>query len=121
MLQELKPISKQVGYDVILCSNDKLIPVDNLMDDESQKIVICGDFICQKNQKPLVDYFYLSQSFYKTPKYIRLNCSHYYIYDFGSNNEKNLISRELGVDKEQFSQATKKNTISSMSTSQKKR
>ena len=48
MLQELKPISKQVGYDVILCSNDKLIPVDNLMDDESQKIVICGDFICQK-------------------------------------------------------------------------
>ena len=48
MLHELKPISNQVGYDVILCSNDEIISIDNLMDNESQKIVIFDDFICKK-------------------------------------------------------------------------
>ena len=56
MLQELKPISKQVGYDVILCSNIDILPVSDL-DNENQKIVIFDDLVCQKNQKPLVDYF----------------------------------------------------------------
>ena len=70
---------------MIVYSNDQIVPVENLMDDESQKIVVFDDFICDKNQKPLIDYFirgrhkncsviYLSQSFYKTPKDIMLNC-----------------------------------------------
>ena len=50
---------------------------------------------------------YLSQSFYKAPKDIRLNCGHYLVYDFPSSNERNLISRELGVTKVQFIKATK--------------
>ena len=76
------------------------------------------DFICDKNQKPLIDYFiqgrhkncsviYLSQSFYKTPKDIRLNCSHYVVYDFPNSNERNMISRELNVTKDQYIKATK--------------
>ena len=59
----------------------------------------------------IIDYFiqgrhkncsviYLSQSFYKTPRDIRLNCSHYCIYEFPSSRERNMISSELGVDKE---------------------
>ena len=110
---------KIVGYDVLVCSNDEINPIENPMENESQKIVIFDDFICYKNRKALVDYFisgtlkncsviYLSQSFYKTPKDIRLNCSHFCIYDFLSSSERNLISRELGVNKEQYIKATQK-------------
>lgn len=118
-MNEMDEISKAVGYDVLICSNDEIIPIENLMENESQKIVIFDDFICDKNQKPLIDYFirgrhkncsviYLSQSFYKTPKDIRLNCSHFCIYDFPSSNERNLISRELEISKDQYIKATKK-------------
>ena len=51
------------------------------------------DYVCEKNQRQIVDYFiqsrhkngsviYLSQSFYKTPRDIRLNCSHYCVLNF---------------------------------------
>ena len=118
MIETMNDISRQVGYDIIHYNNDEIKPVDSL-DSDSQKIVIFDDFICDKNQKPLIDYFiqgrhkncsaiYLSQSFYKTPKDIRLNCSHYVVYDFRGNNERNLISRELNVTKDQYEKATKK-------------
>ena len=113
---------KLVNRLAMMCSyvaNDKIIPVEN-MENEAQKIVIFDDFVCEKNQKPLIDYFirgrhkncsviYLSQSFYGTPKDIRLNCSHFSVFmNFQATNERNLISRELGVDKEQYIKATKK-------------
>ena len=118
MIKNLNEISQSVGYDVLVCSCGKIIPVQN-MENEAQKIVIFDDFVCEKNQKPLIDYFirgrhkncsviYLSQSFYGTPKDIRLNCSHFCVYEFPSSNERNLISRELSVDKEQYIKATKK-------------
>ena len=86
---------------------DDIKPVNSLESD-TQKIVIFDYFICDKNQKPLIDYFiqgrqkncsviFLSKSFYKTPKDIRLNCSLYVIYDIPSSNERNMISRELNV------------------------
>ena len=113
----MNDISGQAGYDIMHCNNDDIKPVNSLESD-AQKIVIFDDFICDKNQKPLIDYFiqgrhkncsviYLSQSFYKTPKDIRLNCSHYVIYDFPSSNERNMISRELNVTKDQYIKATK--------------
>ena len=119
MISNFDDISQSVGYNVLLCSNDDIVPVENLMDNTAQKIVIFDDYVCDKNQKPLIDYFirgrhkncsiiYLSQSFYGTPKDIRLNCSHFCIYEFPSSNERNLISRELGVDKEQYINATNK-------------
>ena len=119
MISTFDDISQSVGYNVLVCSNDDIVPVENLMDDTAQKIVIFDDFVCDKNQKPLIDYFirgrhkncsiiYLSQSFYGTPKDIRLNCSHFCIYEFPSSNERNLISRELGVDKDQYINATNK-------------
>ena len=83
-----------------------------------KKIIIFDDYVCEKNQREIVDYFiqgrhkncsviYLSQSFYKTPRDIRLNCSHYCIYEFPSSRERNMISSELGVDKEKYKKATK--------------
>ena len=107
LINKFQPISEQVGYNIIEANNDKIIPVNNL-NSESQKLVIFDDFVCEKNQKPLIDYFirgrhkncsviYLSQSYYKTPKDIRLNCSHFSIYEFPSANERSLICRENNI------------------------
>ena len=119
MISTFDDITQSVGYNVLVCSNDDIVPVENLMDDTAQKIVIFDDYVCDKNQKPFIDYFirgrhkncsiiYLSQSFYGTPKDIRLNCSHFCIYEFPSSNERNLTSRELCVDKDQYINATNK-------------
>ena len=118
MIKKFNEISKIVGYDVLVCSNNEILLIEN-MENEAQKIVIFDDFVCEKNQKPLIDYFirgrhkncsviYLSQSFYGTPKDIRLNCSHFCVYEFPSSNECNLISRKLNVNKDQYIKATKK-------------
>ena len=107
--------------DIIKVSNDEIIPIKNLPYEDTQKIIIFDDYVCEKNQREIVDYFiqgrhkncsviYLSQSFYKTPKDIRLNCSHYCIFDVPAR-ERNMISSELGVDKEKFKKATKKNSM----------
>ena len=112
-----EPISNDVGYDIIEASNDQILPVSELTDD-NQRLVIFDDFVCEKNQKPLIDYFirgrhknciviYLSQSYYKTPKDIRLNCSHFCIYEFPSTNEKSLICRKNNTPKEAYEKATK--------------
>ena len=118
MIKKFNEISQKVGYDVLVYSNNEIVPVENI-ENEAQKIVIFDDFVCENNQKPLIDYFirgrhkncsviYLSQSFYGTPKDIRLNCSHFCVYEFPSSNERSLISRELSVGKEDYIKATKK-------------
>ena len=111
--------SEEAGYNVMEVSNDAIIPINHLGYEDNQKLIIFDDYVCEKNQRQIVDYFiqgrhkncsviYLSQSFYKTPRDIRLNCSHYCIYDFPSSRERNMISSELGVDKEKLKKATKK-------------
>ena len=85
LLKSLEPISKQVGYDVIEASNDEIIPLTDLPE-ENQKIVIFDDYLNtgKKNDERIRDYFtnsrnknccciYLSQSFNNTEKTIRLN------------------------------------------------
>ena len=112
-------ISEEAGYNVMEVSNDAIIPISHLPYGDNQKIIIFDDYVCEKNQRQIIDYviqgrhkncsiIYLSQSFYKTPRDIRLNCSHYCIYEFPSSRERNMISSELGVDKEKFKKATKK-------------
>ena len=114
----MNKISKQTGYDVMKISNGAIIPIKDLAYEDNQKIIIFDDYVCEKNQKEIVDYFiqgrhkncsviYPSQSFYKTPRDIRLNCSHYCIYDFPSSRKRNMISSELGVEPEKFKKATK--------------
>ena len=118
LIDKMNGISEQVGYPVLKASKDEIIPVDQL-DNDMQKVVIFDDYVSNTVQTPLINYFiqgrhkncsviYLTQTFYKCPKDIRLNCSHFCIYDFPSSNERNLISNELGVDKEKYIKATKK-------------
>ena len=56
MIETMKDISGQVGYNIMHWSNDEIKPV-SILESDSQKIVIFDDFICDKNQKPLIDYF----------------------------------------------------------------
>ena len=115
LINKMNHISGQTGYDVMKVSNDAIIPIRDLGYEDNQKIIIFDDYVCEKNQREIVDYviqgrhkncsvIYLSQSFYKTPRDI----DHYCIYEFPSSRERNMISSELGVDKEQLKKATKK-------------
>ena len=117
-MQKMRELSQKVGYDILKESNDKIIPVDEMSYEDNQKVVIFDDYACEKNPRQLIDYFrqgrhkncsviYLSQSFYKTPKDIRSNCSHYCVYEFPSSRERSMISGELGVRKEEFKAATR--------------
>ena len=119
LMKEMNEASEEAGYNVMEVSNDAIIPVTHLPYENNQKIVIFDGYVCEKNQREIIDYFiqgrhkncsviYLSQSFYKTPRDLRLNCSHYCVYEFPSSRERKMISSELGVDKEQFKKATKK-------------
>ena len=120
LMNKMNELSRRSGYDydIMTVSNDRIIPINNLDYEDNQKIIVFDDYVCEKNQREIVDYFiqgrhkncsviYLSQSFYKTPRDIRLNCSHYCIYEFSSSRESNMISSELGVEPEKFKKATK--------------
>ena len=119
LIEKMRQLSCKVGYEILNVSNDEITPVTEMGYEDNQKLVIFDDYVCDKNQTQIIDYFiqgrhkncsviYLSQSFYKTPKDIRLNCSHYCLYEFPSSREANRISSELGVDKEVYKAATKK-------------
>ena len=73
----------------------------------TKKIIQIVEYVIQGRHKNC-SVIYLSQSFYKTPRDIRLNCSHYCIFEFQSSRERNMISSELGVEPEKFKKATKK-------------
>ena len=119
LIQKMRELSSKIGYEILHVSNDEITPVSEMDYEDNQKLVIFDDYVCDKNQRRIIDYFiqgrhkncsviYLSQSFYKTPKDIRLNCSHFCVYKFPSSRESNMISSELGVDKETYKEATKK-------------
>ena len=116
LIQKIRKMSSKLGKEILQVSNDEVTPVTEMDYEDNQKL---DDYVCDKNQRQLIDYFiqgrhkncsviYLSQSFYKTPKDIRLNCSHYCLYEFPSSRESNRISSELGVDKETYKAATRK-------------
>ena len=52
MIDTIKDISGQLGYDIMHCNNDDIKPV-NCLESDSQKIVLFDDFICDKNQSHL--------------------------------------------------------------------
>ena len=47
IIETMKDISDQVAYDTMHCNNDDTKPV-NILESDSQKIVIFDDFICNK-------------------------------------------------------------------------
>ena len=112
-------LSSKTGYEILNVSDGEIIPVSELEYEDNQKLVICDDYVCDKNQKKLIDYsmqgrrkncsvIYLSQSFFKTPFEIRKGCTHYCLYQPLSKGDTTRISSELGINKEDFKSATRK-------------
>ena len=115
-----------VGYEVIEAHGDEIIPIEELPVD-NQKIVIFDDLVCEKNQNDIINYFingqhrnccviYLTQTFYKVPKNIRDNCSHFCIFRFLPRENKR-IADEIGVDHDTLDRATDKSILSFTMTS----
>lgn len=82
--------------------------------DETQVLIVFDDLI-NANQAPIVEYFirgrklaggislmYLTQSYFKTPKVIRINCNYVFLKKLESVKDLNYILSEynLGVDKQ---------------------
>ena len=108
-------INPKVGYEIIEAYDDEIIPLEELPLD-NQKIVVFDDLLCEKNQNSIINYFingrhknccviYLSQTFYKVPKDIRVNCSHLCIFRLDPKENKR-IANEIGVDHNTLDRAT---------------
>jgi len=84
----------------------------------TKKIAVFDDLVCESNQNSIINYFingqhrncsftYLTQTFYKVPKNIRENCSHFCVFSFLPRENKR-IADELGVDHRLLDRATDK-------------
>ena len=98
-------------------SNEEIISISEI-EDRNQKVVIFDDNVCEKNQNDMKNYFmlgrhknccviYLSQSYYKTPKDIRINCSHYIIFESPTKRENEAMCNEHRIDKEAYNRSFK--------------
>jgi len=93
---------------------DDIVNVDEL-DKEYQNLVIFDDFVTEADQHLIIDLFirsrkkncsliYLTQSYFSTPKDIRLQCNYFVFYNISNERELSEIQRDhcLDIDKETF-------------------
>lgn len=93
------------------------VPLLNSLEGYGQTLVIFDDLVLEKNQSVIEDYFirgrkvgggiscmYLTQSYFKTPKVIRLQCNYIILKKLSSDRDLKLILSEysLGIDKDQL-------------------
>ena len=98
LAQKMRELSMKLNlsYDILHVSNDEITPVTEMDYEDNQKVVVFDDYVCDKNQRQIIDYFIQG-----------LNCSHYCLYEFPSSREANRISSELGVDTTHYRSATR--------------
>ena len=57
-MNKLNEISRNgAGYDIMTASNDKIIAINDIDYEDNQNFVIFDDYVCEKNQRQIVDYF----------------------------------------------------------------
>jgi hypothetical protein len=101
---------------------DKMVPLEQ-MDENKENIIIFDDFVTERKQDKMIDCFirgrhknasviYLSQSYFSTPKDIRLNCSHFIFFETPSYREFNQIANDhcKDMEKEDFKKIFKEAT-----------
>ena len=95
-------------------SKDDIVNVDDL-DKEYQNLIIFDDFVTEADQHLIIDLFirsrkkncsliYLTQSYFSTPKDIRLQCNYFIFYNISNERELLEIQKDhcLDVDKYTF-------------------
>ena len=108
-------ISKKVGYPVLELNGPDAIKNTTDYPSNNRKIVVFDDVINapERVQNKIANHWtdgrhhgispiYLSQSYYDTPKKLRLNCSNLILYPPTTQNHKNLIAKENFLDKTAF-------------------
>jgi hypothetical protein len=84
------------------------VPDLESFDPEEQHLVIFDDLVLEKNQNKIVEYFvrgrkrgismmYLTQSYYKTPRPIRLNINYLILKKLASKRDLNTILSEVNI------------------------
>ena len=103
-------------------SKSDIVDVDDL-DKECQNLIVFDDFVTEKDQDSIIELFtrgrkknasviYLTQSYYSTPKDIRLQCNYFMFFNIGSKREVIEIEKDhaIGVTKEEFLEMFKSTT-----------
>lgn len=121
---ELDTIFKKIAKDSKLkpfhtFSNGTVTPVDDL-DDKQYKLIVFDDYILEKKEfDKIIKYFvlgrhkkcnviFLSQSYYNTPKPIRINCSNFCIFSLPTKREtKSVLTDHSGITEDMYKNATK--------------
>ena len=57
LIKVMNEASEEAGYNVMEVSNEAIIPINHLPYENNQKLVIFDDYVCEKNQRQIVDYF----------------------------------------------------------------
>ncbi len=104
-------------------SKDDIVNVDDL-DKEYQNLIIFDDFVTEADQHLIIDHFirsrkkncsliYLTQSYFSTPKDIRLQCNYFIFYNISNERELSKILRDhcLDIDKDSFKTYFNKATL----------
>ena len=53
----MRELSSQLGYEILHVSNDEITPVTEMEYEDNQKVVVFDDYVYDKNQRQLIDYF----------------------------------------------------------------
>ena len=88
--------------------NGNLPKLDDTVDKDDMKLIILDDLVLERDLKPVEAFYirgrkfgysivFISQSYFRVPKTIRLNCSYLAILRIGSKMDLNMILREVGI------------------------
>jgi hypothetical protein len=105
---------------VLFSSSDKIISVDTF-DANMQNLIVFDDYLTMNKQTDIEEIFlrgrkkgvsviYLTQSYYKTPKNLRLQCNYLVLFKSCNNRELSAILRDHTLEdvKEKYRMAVKK-------------
>ena len=57
LMNKMNEMSRTVGYDIMNVSNDRIIPINDIDYEDNQQLAIFDDYVCEKNQRQIADYF----------------------------------------------------------------
>ena len=77
LIQKMRELSHKLGYEILNVSNDEITPVTEMDYADNQKLVagIFDDYVCDKNQRQIIDYFI--QGRHKNCSVIYLSQNHF--------------------------------------------
>lgn len=110
LASKIKPEQLQIFEGI-----DNIPDLDSYYDKELQHLVIFDDLVLERDQSVIEQYFirsrkigkgislcYLTQSYFATPKVIRLNCNYIFIKKLSSTRDLSMILNDfsLGIDRD---------------------